>query len=1490
MAYPIWLTPAGNLGIVPEAEYYQYALDAYDTSGGTLQYTKLSGTLPPGLQISTTGNIRGIPITDNNIPDFNQTYTFTVRLKNLSTLLITDRTFSITVTNVAPPVIVPKTVINFYNLNLQGNITASAGNYITQQFNSANATVYKSVVNSSVVTVTYNTTAQFINNAGNLNVVFGSNVTLTNSYPTGYSVVSSIATRNLGEYFDGQVINLQLEATEFILGGNLNWTLKSGTVPPGLSLSSNGLISGYINLIPVVGPAGDPGWDDTNWDGRFTFANAQSQLGWDFPLGTTSKNFEFTIEVNDGSLTDTVTYTMFVLPKQSTSADSTLLTVDTTIINGVKFTVDTGGRHNPIIISTQDDVPPQRQGSWFTFQVQAIDLDEDVLRYTIPSLSAGSFDQQTVIGQDPYIGRSIVTNGNISVAAWWPSNTTPYLTSGDTIQVLAPYTDISSVQTSYVWYDATVNNHSSMRIVGNTIITANAGDFISQTIGTANATITNASITTGNITLGGGTIVGTIAVNGNLIISANVGDILTQNGSTGNATITSNARLSALLSVSFNSGSFTLNTGNLLINGSNIASYPVNVDTSLQYPTLSANVGDVITQWSTGANATVIKAHSSFNANTVPPLLFEVQFNSNTFAIGQTAGNIALNGSNIAVYPTSVYTQADINFIYNTSGTFRVDQTPAASTVLYIDGRNSFAVPDQFLTVGVDVDASPNTQGSIGFDEDKFDQGALGLPGSLSLNQRSGWITGFLPTQTANETVYDFELLVYKRDYITYQTSSLFQITVLGDLYNTVDWLTPSYLGEIQNGAVSDLSVKAISPEGKQIYYYYAPGSYINQVQGLRLEPDGLLSGRASFELFGLDGGTTTFDADLLTSDPTTTFDHTFEFTVTARTFDQSASSSRTFTLLVRERNTRPYENLYLKALLNKYQRLEFRDIIQNSSVFPSTMIYRSTDPWFGLARDVRMLFLPGLNPSTLEEYANAIDTNHFQKRLLFSEVKTAVARRDGVYDVIENATSDVIGTYNVYTDTFVPTDFSRGYVVSNSIPSGTTIGDQTIKYEVVYAEIKDENTNSLGQGPANTINLSGEILNPYLDNGNSYVIATPNAVTNMNDVVVNDIGYLDKGVLPDWMTSIQPDGTQLGFVRAVVLAYTNPGTSDTIAWRFNELGYDLNEINFVADRYYIDNVYSANYDISANAFVTSRETTFDRYPALPDILHPISAVDYAVDIPFQNINQRTVDDIVDDGGLDGISTFRNGEKLVFFSQEFQTAISISDSYNEGWTNSTDPWDDPGAWDYDFAWDPASYVPGYREWTSSRQVIGGNVLYATPNQRISIWQINIDSSNYVTLTLANVTAKISAIAANTTGYGSNITVSSTEGLFVGMPVRGTGFANTAVITDIIGSNVVVYPNTAGSVSSTITFIPMPSYNDVVFVRNGTSHGGVNIYYDPIIKAGNLVPNWSEIPQQIKTTGTVFDGDGTKFYDYRDNYVIPEQGEQVIIFPHLNVFN
>jgi hypothetical protein len=1430
MAYPIWITGAGNLGIVPSAEYYQLALDAYDTVGGTLAYVKISGTLPPGIQLTTAGVLQGIPVSTAG-PDLNQTYTFTVRVINTSDNLLADRTFYITITNVAPPEIVPRNV-------------------------------------------------------------------------------------DLGTYFDGDIVDLQLVATEYILGNNLVWSLKSGELPPGVNLTASGLLHGYLNEIPTIGPGSDPGWDDSEWDLRYTLAsNSAGTLGWDFSLGTTSKIFSFTIEVNDGVQSDLSTYTLLVLPKMSLSADSTSITVDTTRVDGTSLTVDTGPRHKPIILTTQSELIPERQGGWYAFQFKALDLDGDVLQYTVPTLSQGSFDEQSNSSVKPYID-AVVSNGNISIGL--VDNTSqPALISGDAIQVLVPSTDPISQQQTLAWYDATVTNYTTIQLAGNVRVQGNVGDFITQSISSANASIANVSPTSGTLTLGGGILVGTISIAGNLF-TANTGDFITQLGSTANATVTSSANQSSVITVRFTNGAFVLNSGNLKVNGANVGSYPVATAASTQYVNFSANIGDYITQPSTGANARVTVPHTGFDANTSNPYDFRIELNSGNFTTG--SGNLRLNGTDVNAYPQNIACTTDITAIYTTANVFELnvkDSTGLAN----IAGVTTSSYIGDILQVGVTVAASPNTQGTVGFDESRFDQGTLVMPGTLSMDIDSGWITGYLPAQIPNQASYDFVVQVYKEYYSNYVTSKIFTITVLGELYNEVNWLTPSHLGTIENGSVSDLYLTALSTLNKSIFYQLTPsiqsnyltytrgipGPYQNIPQGLTVKPNGLISGRVSFELFSLDSSATTFDIDLLTGYADTTFDQTFEFSVLAETFDQTASATRVFTIRVRERNTAPYENLYLKALLTPYQRIEFRSILQDRSVFPPELIYRSNDPWFGMAQDVKMLFLPGLNPNEAVAYIDAMQTNHFTKRLLFSDIKTAVAKQDGVYDVIESNTGTTVGTYNVYTGVFVPTNFDLGYSVQSGVPSGCTVGDQHIKYEVVYVDIKDENSDSLGQGPADAINLSGVIQNYYFDSqGNSYYIANPNAFTNMDDAILTNIGYANKGALPDWMTSIQPNGIQLGFTRAVVLAYVEPGASETIAWRLKQRGYNLNEINFTADRYLLDNVYTANYDIAANAFITSTQTTFDRYPIIPSAFTYIASVDYAVDLAFDQLNERDVSAINSLGGLDGVTTYKDGETLIFYTQEYPISYNITDNYNQGWTDSLSPWDGFGGeyWDYDsgtpgnaspatdddIGWDSASYVPGYKEWIGSRDTNNAIDLYAIPDQRISIWRINVDSDNYVSLTLANVTATVTSTVSNTAGFGSNISIKNISGIFVGMPVKGSGLTGNCQVTDIVGNVVTVYPKVTGSLGSTITFIPQPGYNDNIYVRNGFTHGGVNVYYDPVIKTNNTVPNYSEIPQQVKATSTIFDGNGTLFYDYRDSYVVPEQGNKYLKFPRVNVFH
>jgi hypothetical protein len=1553
MALPKWITLAGQLGIVPETEYYEYDLDAYDASGGTLVYSHISGKLPLGIQLIPTGKLQGIPISELGGPDQNVTYTFTIRVKNSTTNGVADRTFNITVSNVAPPIIIPRDV-------------------------------------------------------------------------------------DLGIYFDGTIVNIQLEAIESTPGANLIWRKKSGDLPPGLSISATGLISGYITPVVAPGPGSNPGWDLTPWSG----------LGWDFSLIASGKTFVFTVEVTDGVNYDATPYRILILPQGALSADSTLITADTTETGSRILTIDTGSRHEPIIITTQDEIEDQRQGSFFAFQIVGLDLDNDVLQYTLPTITTSAFDPQLDGNGNPYIISTLI-DGKLSIGVNSVTDvTSAALLPGDDIKVLSLTTP-----DELNWYDAEVNSYINLKVTGNKIIDASPGNFVTQAVSSANATIATVSSTSGTIEVSGNIITGSITINGNTnigtlavsnsLITANVGDYITQFLSTANASVRANVVNSPSVPIELISGAFTNAIGsNIKINGNFIDAYPISStyddilitasvgDLIIQtntgatatvtanvvsgiiipveytggtftigygnlslnavavdvYPTslgileitpvgVTAITGDIITQASTGANATV-------TANITSSTVIPVTYNSGTFST--TSGNLTIGATSIKVMPRNIIAYADIGMVYNTASTFTLN-SPATSAILNIENSlagdivvaighidinggtitpgnnyipatsrinnqsltysttmiayklsrlsnpenptafigtggtpnnwgaysvrlspnssvtgsfvgatndniisgsattnsftinypsgaitgdlaivaitatnnliggftaagwtqadtttgainscllykvitdlsavtfthvgptstcvtasmavfrntvyNSFtsatgtsgypnppsittsgvvainditgAIPTFVNSVGVTL-GSLSHEGTIGYAESKFDQSPLFVPSGLTIDLNSGWMTGQLPAQTANETTYSFEVLVYKRDYQAYQTSQIFTLTVLGDLNNKINWITPSDLGTIENGRVSDLHVSAISTKGKSVRYTLTAGAYQHLPQGLILTNGGLISGRVSFELFSLDQGATFLDGTIL-GEATTTFDNTYTFTITASDLDISAAADRTFTIRVLNRNKTPYEDLYFKALPSKTQRTQFTSIMNNASIFPPELIYRNEDPFFGIAQDIKLLFLPGLNPSLMSEYATAVSTNHYEKQIRLGDVKTAVARDSNF----------------------------------------------NIKYEVVYLEVTDDNTNALGQGPANI--QYPQIVTPYYDyDNNAYTTAYPNSFNNMKDVTVAALGYANKGALPDWMTSRQADGFITGFTYAVVLAYTIPGASSLIAYRYQQQNFNLNDINFTVDRYQVDNNYTANYNISGNAFITSAETTFDRYPGMSTVFTVNGTVDYGVSIPYENINNRLKLDIVNLGGLDGMTQFKDGETLVFVQQEFRQGQNDIGDYNQGWNNVITVWGGD-SWDYDNAtvttsddlgWDEAGAVLGYNE---------NNLDPSVANKRIGIWRINIAADNMVTLTYVQE----------------------------------------------------------------ITF-----YNRL-YVRNGYTHGQTHIYYDPVIKPGNLIPSYSIIPEKIETISTQFDGNGTRFYSYRNSYTIPGVGDKYIKFSKLGVFN
>lgn len=252
-------------------------------------------------------------------------------------------------------------------------------------------------------------------------------------------------------------------------------------------------------------------------------------------------------------------------------------------------------------------------------------------------------------------------------------------------------------------------------------------------------------------------------------------------------------------------------------------------------------------------------------------------------------------------------------------------------------------------------------------------------------------------------------------------------------------------------------------------------------------------------------------------------------YTFSVEAYDSSSLDygSKQFSFRLIRRTKKPYQNLYLQLIPDRAQRDIYDLAVTNPATIPESALYRSTDKWFGRNTDRTLLFLAGINPQNIADYSNAIQLNHYWKTLRFGEIKSA------------RATDENINTI----------------------------------YEVIYIEILEDNVNSQGFGP----NLS--LTWPTNQQNISQVY--PNTFNNMSTRILNDIGYLDKGVLPKWMTSRQTNGTVLGFTRALVLAYLKPGQSEEIAFRLSKSNIDFNQIDFTVDRYLWDNVLSDNFIIT---------------------------------------------------------------------------------------------------------------------------------------------------------------------------------------------------------------------------------------------------------------------------------------------------------------------
>jgi hypothetical protein len=399
------------------------------------------------------------------------------------------------------------------------------------------------------------------------------------------------------------------------------------------------------------------------------------------------------------------------------------------------------------------------------------------------------------------------------------------------------------------------------------------------------------------------------------------------------------------------------------------------------------------------------------------------------------------------------------------------------------------------------------------------------LPNGLTIT-KDGWINGLVLPENLINTVYNFSVICRKpliEGGETYLNSAPinFSITVKGEIDAEIDWINTSTSGNFSNlgaiftGEVSTLYISAASRSNQALQYELVNGGHGGLPPGLVLLKDGTISGRPSFDI------------------PDNT---KFSFRVSVNDNSISVNTEQVFTLTVTQRTAVPYDNLYIQYQGDENARDIISRMINDGRLIPGEYVYRPLDPWFGKNKSRRILFMTGLEPTSLNYWGGVLTSqnNHYDKTITFGELKAARA--------LDN-------NFNTL-------------------------------YEVIYVEIVD---NYIDTG---IVSSSAEV-----QSDNSELTVYPNSFIHSASKIKESVGQETQSVLPPWMSSEQEDGTVPGFTRALVLAYLNPGRKEEVLFNLKNAKSQLKLATFTYNGYDLDNSLSLRYRNNSNSFPTSSYT-----------------------------------------------------------------------------------------------------------------------------------------------------------------------------------------------------------------------------------------------------------------------------------------------------------
>ena len=321
MATPVWTTTAGKLASIDEQSAFSLQLEANTSDSTAITYSLIAGSLPSGMSLTSTGLLTGTPaeVAKRTL------YTFVVRATAGSA--ITDRTFTLDVSGADSPV-----------------FTTVAG-----QLNKPLSTVYTTDSSS-----TCDSTLSTADVTGNVTVLDGSFIE--------YDIVAT--------------------DTDTAAGQNLVYEVVQGSLPPGVTMTTGGKISGIVQLAidDSYGPQGGYDFDPFPDYSALTPSDGGNPLDakniYDRTVISKSRsvNYDFIVRVTDGVSSVDRNFNIFVYSADYWVVSNSNVTIDQTIIGDNSITMDLHTGRPPVFI-TDSDLGTFRHDNNVVIRIDVSDFD-----------------------------------------------------------------------------------------------------------------------------------------------------------------------------------------------------------------------------------------------------------------------------------------------------------------------------------------------------------------------------------------------------------------------------------------------------------------------------------------------------------------------------------------------------------------------------------------------------------------------------------------------------------------------------------------------------------------------------------------------------------------------------------------------------------------------------------------------------------------------------------------------------------------------------------------------------------------------------------------------------------------------------------------------------------------------------------------------------------------------------------------------------------